>query len=127
MREISRATGLACNTVKKYLRAQLRKAGQLEQARAPRRDGGHWLGAEATKIADTEAHFEQIHTHLLLTKSVHQNSMGNSDQTSAEFNNFGGEFVNSLVVGKEHLSAEAVQEFGVFQAVHHRPLDLGQV
>ena len=63
IREISRRTGLARNTIKKHLRSEesepkLPEAGQLMQARSLRREAGHLAGNRGNKIAETAAYFE---------------------------------------------------------------------
>ena len=60
IREISRRTGLARNTVKKYLRSDetepnYEKTSQLKEARSPRRKAGHLAGNRGNKIAETAA------------------------------------------------------------------------
>ena len=107
IREISRRTGLARNTVKKHLRSEESEPSYQRRATPSkldplRREAGHLAGNRGNKITETAAHFEADphrlsrkrrkprtyphREHLLLTKSVGQNSMENSGQTSAEFN-----------------------------------------
>ena len=128
IREISRRTGLARNTVKKYLRSDETEPSYERRASSSKLDPypeklATWLGIEATKSRKQRRTLRQIHTviplrlettaigsktalqrlspkrrkprtyphreHLLLTKSVGQNSMENSGQTSAEFDSLG--------------------------------------
>lgn len=99
IREISRRTGLARNTVKKYLRSDETEPSYERRISSSKLDPyaeklATWLGIEATKSRKQRRTLRQIHTprtyphreHPLLTKSVGQNSMENSGQTSAEFN-----------------------------------------
>ena len=102
IREISRRTGLARNTVKKYLRSDETEPIYERRGSSSKLDPyaeklATWLGIEATKSRKQRRNLRQIHTrrkprtyphreHLLLTKSVGQYSMENSGQTSAEFN-----------------------------------------
>ena len=107
IREISRRTGLARNTIKKHLRSEESEPKYPKRVRASKRYPyaeklATWLDIEATKSRKQRRTLRQIHTdsaqkgenqelyphreHLLLTKSVGQNSMENSGQTSAEFN-----------------------------------------
>ena len=99
IREISRRTGLARNTVKKHLRSEESEPKYPRRASSSKLDPyaeklATWLDIEATKSRKQRRTLRQIHTprtyphreHLLLTKSVGQNSMENSGQTSAEFN-----------------------------------------
>ena len=109
IREISRRTGLARNTVKKHLRSDEAEPKYPRRVSSSKLDPyaeklATWLVIEATKSRKQRRTLRQIHTlslkrrkprtyphreHLLLTKSVGQNSMENSGQTSAEFNSQG--------------------------------------
>jgi transcriptional regulator with XRE-family HTH domain len=108
IREISRRTGLARNTVKKYLRSDETEPSYERRASSSKLDPyaeklATWLGIEATKSRKQRRTLRQIHTprtyphreHLLLTKSVGQYSMENSGQTSAQLNS-----LTYLVAGK---------------------------
>gem|GEM_PF-1283828 len=102
IREISRRTGLARNTVKKYLRSEETEPRYERRGSSSKLDPyaeklATWLGIEATKSRKQRRTLRQIHTrrkprtyphreHLLLTKSVGQYSMENSGQTSVQFN-----------------------------------------
>ena len=130
IREISRRTGLARNTIKKHLRSEESEPKYPRRASSSKLDPyaeklATWLVIEATKSRKQRRTLRQIHTdlptdvislrlettaigsktalqrlspkrrkprtyphreHLLLTKSVGQNSMEHSGQTSAEFN-----------------------------------------
>ena len=106
IREISRRTGLARNTVKKHLRSEETEPSYQRRAAPSKLDPyaeklATWLGIEATKSRKQRRTLRQIHTlslkrrkprtyphreHLPLTKSVGQYSMENSGQTSVEFN-----------------------------------------
>lgn len=106
IREISRRTGLARNTVKKHLRSDETEPCYERRVSSSKLDPyaeklATWLGIEATKSRKQRRTLRQIHTlspkrrrsrtyphreHLPLTKSVGQDSMENSGQTSAEFN-----------------------------------------
>jgi len=109
IREISRRTGLARNTIKKHLRSEENEPKYPRRVSSSKLDPyaeklATWLGIEATKSRKERRTLRQIHTlspkrrklrtyphreHVLLTKSVGQYSMENSGQTSAEFNNAG--------------------------------------
>jgi len=106
IREISRRTGLARNTVKKYLRSDETEPSYERRVSSSKLDPyaeklATWLGVEATKSRKQRRTLRQIHTlspkrrkprtyphreQLLLTKSVGQYSMENSGQTSTQFN-----------------------------------------
>jgi transposase len=108
IREISRRTGLARNTVKKHLRSEESELSYQRRATPSKLDPyaeklATWLVIEATKSRKQRRTLRQIHTlspkrrkprtyphreHLQLTKSEGQYSMENSGQTSAQFNNF---------------------------------------
>ena len=102
IREISRRTGLARNTVKKHLRSEESEPKYPRRVSSSKLDNyaeklATWLGIEATKSRKQRRTLRQIHTrrrsrtyphreHLLLTKSVGQYSLENSGQTSVQFN-----------------------------------------
>ena len=99
IREISRRTGLARNTVKKHLRSEESEPKYPRRVSSSKLDPyaeklATWLEIEATKSRKQRRTLRQIHTprtyphreHLLLTKSVGQYSMENSGQTSVQFN-----------------------------------------
>ena len=98
IREISRRTGLARNTEKKYLRSDETEPNYERRVSSSKLDPyaeklATWLGIEATKSRKQRRTLRQIHTldpkmrkprtyphreHLLLTKSVGQYLMENS-------------------------------------------------
>jgi len=106
IREISRRTGLARNTIKKHLRSEESEPKYPRRVSSSKLDPyaeklATWLGIEATKSRKQRRTLRQIHTlspkrrrsrtyphreHVLLTKSVGQDSMENSGQASVQFN-----------------------------------------
>jgi transcriptional regulator with XRE-family HTH domain len=105
IREISRRTGLARNTVKKYLRSDETEPTYTRRVSPSKLDPyaeklSNWLGIEATKSRKQRRNLKQIYTpnlkrrrsrtyppreHLQLTKSVGQELMEILGQASAQF------------------------------------------
>ncbi len=103
IREISRRTGLARNTVKKYLRSDETEPAYAKRVSPSKLDPyaeklANWLGIEATKSRKQRRNLKQIYTlnprrrrsrtypqreQLLLTKSVGQELMERLGQASA--------------------------------------------
>jgi transcriptional regulator with XRE-family HTH domain len=108
IREISRRTGLARNTVKKYLRSDETEPTYAKRASPSKLDPyaeklATWLEIEATKSRKQRRNLKQIYTlnrrrrrsrtyphreHLLLTKSVGQELMERLGQASAQFHTY---------------------------------------
>jgi len=91
IREISRRTGLARNTVKKYLRAGDEEPRYAKRASTSKLDPyadklSTWLLIEATKSRKQRRTLLQLHTLLCSHKRVGQHSMEISGQRSVELN-----------------------------------------
>ena len=78
MREISRRTGLARNTVKKYLSSEEIEPSYPRRVSAKKLDSyaeklAGWLELEATKSRKQRRNLKQIYTHFVLINRVGQN------------------------------------------------------
>ncbi len=78
IREISRRTGLARNTIKKYLSSDESEPSYPRRASSSKLDPyaeklSLWLQTEVTKSRKQRRNLKQIYTHLMLKKSVGQN------------------------------------------------------
>lgn len=76
IREISRRTGLARNTVKKYLRSDENEPTYAKRARPSKLDPyaeklATWLGVEATKSRKQRRNLRQIYTSQPTTAQSH--------------------------------------------------------